>query len=97
MTEKKQEFVLSKQVLRSGTSIGANLCEAICGFSKKEFLSKLSISLKECNETLYWLRLIKETKYITETQFNSIYSECEILMKMLVKSIKTTKKNIESK
>jgi len=66
LSEKKKEFVMSKQLLRSGTSIGANAVEAIYSISNNDMLSKLYISLKECAETLYWLELLRDTKYITE-------------------------------
>jgi four helix bundle protein len=91
--EKKKEFVLSKQVLRAGTSIGANLAESDFAISRKEYLAKVYIALKECSETLYWLRLLKESRLITKLQFDSIYPECEELGRVLSKSIKTLKKS----
>lgn len=91
----QQEYVLSKQVLRSGTAIGALVSEAEFGQSKADFISKLSIALKEANETLYWLRLLKDSKYINEVMFEDIKSDNEELMKLLISSIKTTKKNSE--
>lgn len=94
---KKKELVISKQILRSGTSIGANLSEADFAMTKKEFLTKISISIKECSETLYWLRLLYKTEYITQKQFDSLYAECEELMRMLTAAVKTTKRNIEEK
>ena len=87
-TEKK-EFVLSKQLLRSGTSIGANLAEAIYGISDKDFLSKMYISLKECAETKYWLELLFKTDYLTEQQYQSINEDCTELIKLLTSSAKT--------
>lgn len=66
LTAEKKEYVLSKQILRSGTSIGANISEAQAAFSKKDFLAKMYISFKECNETIYWLDLLYETEYLTE-------------------------------
>ena len=87
-TEKK-EFVLSKQLLRSGTSIGANLAEAIYGISDKDFLSKMYISLKECAETKYWLELLFKTDYLTEQQYRSINEDCTELIKLLTSSAKT--------
>ncbi|MDR0967927.1 MAG: four helix bundle protein [Rickettsiales bacterium] len=90
--DKKKEFILSKQILRSGTSIGANLVEAKFAISKKDFICKFHISIKECSETLYWLRLLKETGYLSQNEFDSIYSECEEILKILVTSIKTAKK-----
>lgn len=89
LCDEKKEYTLSKQILRSGTSIGANLAEAENAISRKDFLSKLYISLKECSETLYWLKLMKETDYLTEEQFQSLYSDCEELRKMLSSSTKT--------
>lgn len=87
----KKEFVLSKQILRSGTAIGALLSEAKFGQSKPDFIHKLSISLKEANETLYWLKLLKETDFIDEKLFESLFNECRELVAMLVSSIKTLK------
>ncbi|MCM1294451.1 MAG: four helix bundle protein [Muribaculaceae bacterium] len=87
----KKENVLSKQILRSGTSIGANLAEAECAISKNDFLSKMYIALKESSETQYWLKLLKNTDYITEAEFNSLFSDCNEITKILVKSIKTIK------
>ena len=95
--DEKKEFVISKQVLRSGTSIGANLAEAECAMSKKDFLSKIYIALKECSETLYWLELLYETEYIDNSQFDSIYQDCEEIKKMLMATTKTTSLNLNSK
>ena len=94
-TEKK-EFVLSKQLLRSGTSIGANLAEAIYGISDKDFLSKMYISLKECAETKYWLELLFKTDYLTEQQYQSINEDCTELIKLLTSSAKTMSIKLES-
>ena len=90
-TEKK-EFVLSKQLLRSGTSIGANVKEAIRGQSKDDFAHKMNISLKEASETEYWLELLFETDYITEQQFNSIIADCTELIKILTTIIKSSRR-----
>ena len=79
----KNEYVLSKQVLRSGTSIGANIAEAQCAVSRKDFLSKLYIAFKECSETKYWLELLFRSDYIDAPQYNSIQSDCTELLKML--------------
>lgn len=87
----KQEYVLSKQVLCSGTSIGANLAEAECAISKNDFLAKVYIALKEASETQYWLELLKDSEYITVTEFNSIFAECNEITKILVKTAKTIK------
>ncbi|MBR4381142.1 MAG: four helix bundle protein [Bacteroidaceae bacterium] len=91
LVEKKQEYVLSKQVLRSGTSIGANVRESINAQSKMDFINKLNIALKEADETEYWLELLCETGYITEQQFNSIYTDCGIIAATLTNIILTTK------
>ncbi len=89
LTDQKKEFVLSKQILRSGTSIGANVKEAVVAQSKADFYSKLHISLKEANETEYWLELLYESQYIDEKSFNSIYSDNKELLKILTSIIKT--------
>ena len=91
----KKEFVLSKQILRSGTSIGANIAESECAISKKDFLSKLYIALKECSETLYWLDLLYDTEYLTEEQYNSMKKDCEEMRKMMSASTKTMAENIK--
>ena len=88
---KKKEFVLSNQILRSGTSIGANVAEAEQAQSTADFISKMSISLKEVAETKYWLRLLKETKFISQKEFDSIFNDCVELEKILVSIIKSTK------
>lgn len=89
LCEEKREFVLSKQILRSGTSIGANLAEAECAISKKDFLSKIYIALKECSETLYWLELLTETDYLSEQEFESLNADCDELRRMLSATTKT--------
>ena len=91
LTIKKKEFVLSKQILRSGTSIGANIEESIGGRSDKEFLFKLEISYKETRETIYWLKLLRETNYISDNEFESINVEAEEICKILAKIIITLK------
>ena len=93
LCEQKNEYVLSKQILRSGTSIGANIAESECGISKKDFLSKVYIALKECVETIYWLDLLSETDYITKEQYESLMSDCEELRKMLSSTTKTITQN----
>ena len=95
MCEKKHEYVLSKQLLRSGTSIGANCREACRAQSKADFLSKLQIALKEADESAYWLELLYETDYLDRPQFQSIYSDVSELIKILVSIIKTSKHNSE--
>ena len=87
----RKEFVLSKQVLRSGTSIGANVRESEHAQSKADFIHKLSISLKEANETEYWLDLLYETKYITQTEFEDIKPKITELLKLLTSIINTSK------
>ena len=87
----KKEFVLSKQVLRSGTAIGALIREAEFGQSKADFTSKMNISLKEANETDYWLSLLKDTDFIREDQFLSLQADCKELIAMLVSTVKTSK------
>ena len=88
----KQEYTLSKQLLRSGTSIGANVMEAQNAQSRADFCSKLNIALKEATETKYWLRLLHATDYLTQAEFDSIYSDCVEIEKILVSSLKTLKK-----
>ena len=73
--DQKKEFILTKQLIRCGTSIGANIMEGNNGESKADFIHKLSIAQKECSETIYWLELLKETDYITDAQFNSVQSD----------------------
>ena len=90
-TEKK-EFVLSKQVLRSGTAVGALIREAEFGQSRADFTSKMSIALKEANETDYWLSILKDTDYIEPQLFESLQSDCKELIAMLVSTVKTSKK-----
>jgi len=88
-----KEYVLSKQVLRSGTAVGALVSEAEFGQSKADFISKLSIALKEANETLYWLSLLKDSRFIDEKMFKSIQPDAKEPIKLLVSSINTAKKN----
>jgi len=85
----KKEYILSKQALRSGTSIGANVKEAIRGQSKADFYAKMNIALKEASETEYWLELLVESGYIAKKHFDSIYSDCQELIKILVTITKT--------
>jgi four helix bundle protein len=92
----KNEYVLSKQLLRCGTSIGANVSEALQGQSKKDFLAKMSIALKEASETEYWLKLLMRTEYLDEKQFNSLIGNCEEVKKLLHAIVKSTAKSIEN-
>jgi four helix bundle protein len=85
----KNEYVLSKQILRSGTSIGANIAESECAMSKKDFLSKIYIALKECSETIYWLDLLRETEYLSGSEYDSILNDCIELKKILTATTKT--------
>jgi len=91
LREERKEFVLSKQILRSGTAIGALVREAEFGQSKADFRSKMSIALKEANETDYWLNLLKDTNYLNEKMFQSFSNDCLELIKILVATVKTTK------
>ena len=93
LTENKKEYVLSKQILRSGTAIGANIEEAIGGQSRKDFLSKLSIAYKESRETGYWLRLLHDTNYLNQKEFESIMSSSTELTKIIGKIQTTTRNN----
>ena len=86
-----QEYILSKQILRSGTAIGALIREAQYAQSKADFLHKLTIALKEANETEYWLLLLSESNYIDKKMFNSIYPDIKELLKLLISSTKTVK------
>lgn len=91
LTKEKKEYILSKQILKSGTSIGANVEEADGGISKADFSNKISLSYKEAKETHYWLRLLKETDYIDDKIFNSLIEECNELCKILFSILKTTR------
>ncbi len=95
LIDTKKEYVLSKQVLKSGTSIGANVREALNGESKADFIHKLSIAQKEADETLYWLELLKATNFINETAFVSIQADCSELLKMLKSIILTAKQTLK--
>ena len=87
----KKEYVLSKQLLRAGTSIGANIAEAEQAQSKADFISKMNIALKEAVETNYWLRLLQASDYLSDAEFSSIHSDCRELEKMLTAILKTAK------
>lgn len=91
LQDKKHEFILSKQLIRCGTSIGANITEAQQGQSKADFTSKMSIALKETAETKYWLRLLQATDYLTEHEFSSVYADCVEIEKMLTSIVKSAK------
>jgi four helix bundle protein len=91
LSEEKKEFVLSKQILRCGTSIGALIREGEQAESKLDFIHKLAIALKEANETDYWLDILKDTNFIEEKMYNSFSKDCKELIKLLTSIIKTTK------
>jgi len=95
ITQEKKEFVLSKQVLKSGTAIGALVREAEHAQSKSDFLNKMNIALKEANETEYWLMLLKDTGYIQQSEFDSIIKDCEEVLKLLVSIVKSTKTSLK--
>ena len=95
LCDEKKEWVLSKQLLRSGTSIGANVVEAQAAVSKKEFLTKMYISFKECCETEYWLELLHDTNYLTDDEFASISEDNNELKKMLSSITLTTSQNLK--
>lgn len=94
LVETKKEFVLSKQLLRSGTSVGAMIREAEHAETPNDFKHKMAIAQKEINETIYWLELLKETGYLTNEQYNSINNDAIEIIKLLTTIIKTTKNNI---
>jgi four helix bundle protein len=94
LCEQKKEFVLSKQLLRSGTSVGAMIREAEHAESKLDFKHKMAIAQKEINETIYWLELLKTTDYLTREQFESINADAAEVIKLITTIIKTTKANI---
>ena len=93
LSDMQKEFVLSKQILRSGTSIGANISESVFAQSRMDFVSKMSISLKEASETKYWLDLLYETKYISQKQYDSMSDDLGRITGTLVKIVNTTKQN----
>jgi four helix bundle protein len=92
LREEKKEFEMSKQILRSGTSIGANVEEAIGGQSRKDFASKLGIAYKEARETKFWLRLLTDTKLITAAMSSSLLNDCEELLRIIGSILKTIKR-----
>lgn len=96
LTEDKREYIMSKQLLRSGTSVGANIREGQNAQSKADFIHKFSIAQKECDETLYWLELLYQSGYLEEKEFSAIHSDANELLKMLRSSILTTKQNIHN-
>ncbi len=89
----KKEFIMSKQFLRSVTSVGANVREAVNAQSKADFIHKLSISQKECDESMYWLEILNATNYISENEFESLHQQCNEVLKIIKSIIITSKKN----
>ncbi len=96
LLKEKKEFILSKQLVRSGTSIGANVAEAICAISKKDFTAKMYIAYKECSESLYWIELLHETEYLDKKEFDSIWNQCKELHKILSSITKSSEERIET-
>ena len=94
LTKNRTEFIISAQILRSGTSIGANIAEALRGASKKDFRNKMYIAYKECGETLSWLDLLHATEYLSSEEYLSINNDCEEISKILSSITKTTRYNI---
>ncbi len=93
LTKEKHENIISKQIIRSATSIGANANEAVYGISKADFIAKLQISLKECAETEYWLRLLILSDYLTEAEGNSLLTDCLEIKRILISTLNTAKQN----
>lgn len=91
LINEKKEYVLSKQMLRSGTSVGANIHEAVASESKKDFIHKLGIAVKEARETSYWLNLLKDSEYLSDEQFKNLNSNCDEVIRILNSIILTTK------
>jgi four helix bundle protein len=94
LSEERKEFVLSKQILKSGTSIGANIREAVQAESKADFIHKMCIALKESSETEYWLEILRDTNYLDESTFDSLHSDCEEVSKLLTSIIKSSRQRI---
>ena len=92
-----KEYGMLNQVFRSGTAIGALVSEAVYAQSPADFVNKLSIALKECNETLYWLNILHDMEYVSKEQYDSMNTDCQELLALLIASIKTTKQNKEIK
>ena len=95
LLNEKKEFILSKQLLRAGTSVGANIAEAQQAQRRKDFVSKLCIALKEAGETDYWLRLLRATDYLTESEYKSLITDCKELEKLLTSIVKSTKSSVQ--
>jgi four helix bundle protein len=97
LTNNQKEFVISKQLLRSGTAVGALISEGRYAESKPDFIHKYHIALKECNETLYWIKLLFHSNYITKDAYKSLIADVEELLRLITSSIMTIKKNIKEK
>ncbi|MEA3475413.1 MAG: four helix bundle protein [Candidatus Cloacimonadota bacterium] len=97
LTKEKHEYVMSKQLLKAGTSVGANCNEAVAGQSKKDFISKLSIAMKEASETRYWLSLLVFSEYLTDREVEKSLGLLHESMSLIGKSLITAKKNLESR
>ena len=93
LQSERYEMIMSKQLMRSGTSIGANVHEALYAQSKADFVSKLSISLKEASETSFWLTLLEKTDYLAQTDYRSMKTDVDELMRMIISSLKTIRNN----
>ena len=93
LRQEKTEYVLSKQLLKSGTSVGANVREAVRAQTRNDFISKMNIALKEISESEYWLELLYKTDYINAREFESIHQDCKTITKLLMSIVKTTKEN----
>ncbi|MFA5881882.1 MAG: four helix bundle protein [Eubacteriales bacterium] len=96
LCEEKREYILSKQLLKAGTSIGANVKEAIQAQSKKDFTAKMNIALKEASESEYWIELLTKTDYLTKSQSKKILNDCKEINKILSSIVKTSKKTIDN-
>ena len=94
LIKQKKETIISKQIIRSATSIGANINEANYGSSKQDFIAKMHIALKECSETEYWIRLLKEAEYIDNEYYICLINDCLSIKRMLISSLNTIKSNI---
>ncbi len=97
LQSEKKEFILSKQLMRSGTSVGALVREAEFAESKADFIHKLAIAQKECNESIYWLELLNETEYLLESEFMSMNNDAIEVIKLITSSIKTAKSKLNTK
>lgn len=94
LNRQKEIHSLSNQMLRNGTAIGALIQEAVHAQSKADFLNKMNVSLKEANETMYWIRLLHSTHYLKDNEFASIHKDCEEIVKLLASIVKTTKASL---